>query len=221
MGVPPGPQVPHESEDAHVVASALADALVPSRAVGQGDRILRAALEVVADEGTAAVTFARVAERAGVERSAIELRYADEDELLRDAFEESGAVISELLATTDRADDAVHLIIPALTTMSPYAQAFTRAVLDGYGPDTIQQDFPLAQHLKRLLLAHRDEHGGGAVDPRVAAAAIATLAGAWHFNSGFLERAYDLGELDEVEVRRQLSVVLEAIVGLVSGPRLG
>lgn len=209
-----------EEDDAEAVASAITSALLPPPSADPIDRIVRATLEVVADEGVAAATFDRVAERASMAPRLLEAQFEDEDHMLRVAFERSGAAVRELIESVDRPDDAVHLIIPALATQSPYTRAFTRAILDGYGIDSIQRTFPLADHLVSALTQLRDDKGAGVIDPRVAAASIVTLAGAWHFNVAFVERAYGVGEMDEVEVRRQLSAVLEGIVNLVTGPRL-
>jgi AcrR family transcriptional regulator len=209
-----------EEDDADAVASAITSVLLPPPSADPIDRIVRATLEVVADEGVAAATFDRVAERASMAPTVLEAQFEDVDHLLRVAFERSGAAVRELIESVDRPDDAVHLIIPALATQSPYTRALTRAILDGYGIDTVQRSFPLADHLVDALTRLRDEKGAGVIDPRVAAASIVTLAGAWHFNAAFVERAYGLGGMDEVAVRRQLSTVLEGIVNLVTGPRL-
>lgn len=207
-------------EDPLSVAHAITGALIPTRDVDPVDQVVHTTLEVLAEEGTAGVTFEAVAARAGVSVQSLAVRFADVDELVRHAFERSGEGLRELVGSAASPDDAVHLILPALTLHAPYAQAFARVVLDRYGLDTVQRSFPLADHLVEALGARRDERGAGPVDPRVAAAAIVTLSLSWHFNGDFLSRAYRLDDLDEVEVRRQLSTVLETVVALVSGPRL-
>jgi AcrR family transcriptional regulator len=208
-------------DDPQAVATAITDALLPKREADPIDQIVHTTLEVLAERGTAAVSFDEVASRSGVASSTLDGQFEDVDHLIRFAFERSGEGLRELVESAERPDDAVHLILPALKMHSPYAQAYARVILDGYGLETVQREFPLAQHLVTVLSAQRDEKGAGPIDPRVASAAVMSLAMAWHFNGDFLARAYGLGDLDEVEVRRQLSVTLEAIVGLVTGPRLG
>lgn len=211
---------PRTGDDRDAVAHALTEALLPARGADPIDRIVHSTLEVLAEEGTAAVDFETVAKAAGVSPGLLETQFADTDDLIRVAFERTGEGLREVVQSAGAPEDAVHLILPALAVHSPYARAFARVVLDGYGLDTVQRSFPLARHLVAALSAQRDEQGAGPVDPRVAAAAIVCLSLSWHFNGDFLTRAYGFDELDEVQVRRQLSTTLEAMVGLVTGPRL-
>jgi AcrR family transcriptional regulator len=211
---------PRASDDRDAVAHALTEALLPARGADPIDRIVHSTLELLAAEGSSAVDFEVVAARAGVSPGLLEIQFADVDDLIRVAFERTGEGLREVVESAATPEDAVHLILPALAVHSPYARAFARVVIDDYGLDTVQRSFPLAQHLIGALAEQRDQQGAGPIDPRVAAAAILCLSMSWHFNGDFLTRAYGLEELDEVEVRRQLSTVLEAIVGLVTGPRL-
>jgi AcrR family transcriptional regulator len=215
-----GGGAPLSADDPDAVAHALTQALLPPLDADPIDRIVQATLELVADQGTAAVTFEAVARMAGVGVENLRTQFDDVDHLIRLSFERTGASLTELVESVPRPDDAVHLIVPALAMQSPYSRALLRAILDGYGIDTVQKDFPLATHLVRVLTQLRDEQGAGPVDPRVAAAAVVALATAWHFSNDFLIRAYGLADLDEVETRRQLSTVLECIIGQVTGPRL-
>jgi len=211
---------PLGEDDAQAVASALTSALLPTGGVDPIERIVRATLELVAADGVAAVSFERVADRAEVDETLLDTQFDDVDHLIGVALDRSGAAMREVVESVDRPEDAVHLILPALATQSPYTQAVVRAVLDGYGRAGRREEFPLARHLVGALTRLRDEQGAGVVDPRVASAAIVTLATAWHMTADFIEPAYQLEDVDEVEVRRQLSTVLEAIVGLVTGPRI-
>lgn len=214
---------PHAGDDHDALADALTDALLPASAAGAVDpidRIVRATLEVLAQEGTSAVTFARVAGQAGVGEGLLASQFEDPDHLIRVAFERTGDGLREVVESAGTPADAVHLILPALAVHEPYAQAFARVVLDDYGLEDVQQSFPLAQHLVSELTAERERRGSGPVDPRVAAAAVLCLSLSWHFNGDFLARAYGFDDLDEIAVRKQLSTVLEGIVSQVSGPRL-
>jgi AcrR family transcriptional regulator len=208
------------ADDADAVARAITQALLPPLDADPIDRIVQATLEVVADEGTAAVSFEAVAAKSGVGVENLRTQFDDVDHLLRLSFERTGAALTELVESVARPDDAVHLIVPALAMQTPYARALLRAILDGYGIDTVQKDFPLATHFVDVLTRLQEEQGTGPVDPRVAAAATVALATAWHFSDAFITRAYGLDQMDEVEVRRQLSTVLEGIIGQVTGPRL-
>ncbi len=99
--------------------------MVVDSAVGAGrpvrERILRATLRLIADEGVDAVTHRAVARRAGVSLGSTTHHFSSRTDLLREAFRyylhEAEGLVRHLIERTDRTADPVDVVLGLVREM--------------------------------------------------------------------------------------------------------
>lgn len=146
--------------------------------------VRRAAIELLAEHGPAAVSIRGIARRAGVNHALLHRHFGTRDDLLRAVLASHSAVIGDAARARPglRVPDALRL----LDEHSAYWRALARTVLDE--PELlVSSGFPAARAFLGLLT-----DGDPDTEHREAAAVTGALALGWLLFGPHLARALDL-----------------------------
>jgi AcrR family transcriptional regulator len=166
--------------------------------------LVRAAAELFATRGPAAVSIRDVATRAKVNHGLVHRHFGSKRALLREVLTRSTHEIAAAMGDGEWNPETQMRLVRSLFEHHDYWRVLARAILDGQTPTGVQRDFPI---IHRLAEAYRrmQERGdlAGSVDARVLAAGTAALYLGWVLFEPFIVAAAGLAErpLDETRQR--------------------
>jgi AcrR family transcriptional regulator len=168
------------------------------------DALLRAAAELFASRGPAAVSIRDVAARAKVNHGLVHRHFGSKRALLHEVLARHVRAMAEAIADREWTPETQARLAQSLFAHRDYWRVLARALLDGARPAAIQREHPV---IHRMVEAYRamQERGelSGALDARIVAAATAAQYLGWVLFEPFLVQAAGLGDrpLDETRQR--------------------
>ena len=119
-------------------------------------RVLRAALDVLADDGLPGFTIEAVAQRAGASKTTLYRRWASREELLVEAMDEFASRPLPLPATGDLRSDLVELMssLEALFNEQPFPRLMAAFIDAAERDPTLQRLHAAITHSRRQPIRH-------------------------------------------------------------------
>lgn len=175
--------------------------------------LIRAAAELFAERGPAAVSVRDVAARAGVNHGLVHLYFGSKRDLLGEVLGFHAAEISSRAEEVEVAD-----LLDA-TAGSPFWRVLARTILDGEDLDHLQESFPTVGRIVDFFSGLRAQGRLAGQDPKILAAVAVGLGLGWLLFEPFLIPAAQLGDRPLSQVREEFRRTgFEMVARLVSEP---
>jgi AcrR family transcriptional regulator len=166
--------------------------------------LLRAAAELFAARGPAAVSIRDVAARAKVNHGLVHRHFGSKRALLREVLAQHVRAMAAVIADREWTPETQAQLVQSLFVHRDYWRVLARTLLDGMKPATVQREHPV---IRRMVDAYRDMQERGELsavfDARLVAAGTAAQYLGWVLFEPFLVQAAELGDrpLDETRQR--------------------
>ncbi len=174
------------------------------------EAVCKAAAELFAELGPAAVSSRDIAARAGVNYGLIHRHFGSREELQREVMTRLAEDLAQALEEGQQTGDS---LTETVANHATYWRALARAALDGEDVTTLQDEHPVIEHFLSLLRAGYREGEDDQANRMSVAFAIAALLG-WTVFGPFLRSALDLDEVKDAEMNARLEgAVAQLILG--------
>ena len=168
------------------------------------EAVSRAAAELFAKRGPAAVSSRDIAARAGVNYGLIHRHFGNREGLKRVVMTRLAA---DLAAALEAGRGAGRSPVETLAEHPTYWRALARAALDGEDLATLQDEHPVLEHFLSMLRAGSEQAEVDEADRMSVAFVTAGLLG-WAVFAPFLRSALDLDGVDDAELNAHLEQAL-------------
>jgi AcrR family transcriptional regulator len=174
------------------------DAPAAPPAASPRESLLEAAVELFAERGPASVSIRDIARHAGVNHGLIHRHFGSKDDLLAEAIEVGSFSLQPGAFAPEGFD--IDRVVHAMHHGSPSPKTIARIILDDIAIATVRPRYPVLQSLLIFARQLRPEaRPTGLADPRLAAAAAASLVVGSAIWGGALRETFGLDDEDAVE----------------------
>jgi AcrR family transcriptional regulator len=184
------------------------------------DAMLDAAEELFAEHGFTAVTVRDIAKQAGVSHALVHRYLGSKEDVYRKVFERNEDVLVAAGAGTDDLLEAVTRMFHGGLAHRQYLRLVTHSALHGLPFAATMGRFPATELLVELASRQTGEAPPcGAIDPRVAIAAVVSLYLGWISLEPWLVPAAGLQDVDEAAILVDLERAIRCLIeGTIPGP---
>jgi AcrR family transcriptional regulator len=168
------------------------------------EAVCKAAAELFAERGPAAVSGRQIAARAGVNYGLIHRHFRSRQELQRQVMTR---LATDLAMAFEEGRRSGRSPLATLAQHSTYTRALARAALDGEDLASLQDEHPVIEDFLSRLRARSREEEEDRSDRMSMAFVTAALLG-WTVFAPFLQSALDLEEVDDAAMNAGLGEAL-------------
>jgi AcrR family transcriptional regulator len=171
------------------------------------EAVCKAAAELFAERGPAAVAGREIAARAGVNYGLIHRHFGSREELQRQVMTRLAA---DLTVAFEEGRRSGRSPLATLAEHPTYSRALARAALDGEDLASLQDEHPVIEDFRSRLKA-RSSEGEDELTDRMSLAFVTAAVLGWNVFGSFLRSALDLESIDDAELNAGLGEALARV----------